>query len=727
MNRRTFTKLLGTGALAGMQGIDFASPAPAITPQSSTSLPPWPSQTYRRFLVDMHVPDWSPDLLSHFDAVDYVRTIADAGFQSLMHYANSHVGLCYWRTKIGRMHANMKDHDFFGEVVAECRRRGLHIVAYFTLIFDNWNFERHPDWRILPEQGYDPTLEGRYGVVCPNSPYREYALACVREIAANYDIDGMFLDMTFWPAVCYCPHCTARYWKEFNDEPPRLVNWDDPAWRQFQKARQRWLLEFAQEVTKTIKQARPIPAYHQYSTIYLDWSYGVPLELNTASDFAGGDFYRGPTQYSLICKTYDGLTQKHPYEFMTSVSRDLRSRVSLKTMDELKLESSIPTLHSAALLLIDGINPDGSLHKPLYEMLAKLNAMRAPYEPYLGGDLLADVAIYYDRESMYNPSEQGVRIDQLKATDHCPHRNAVIGMAGILRKAHIPFSVITDVNLFDMGRFRAIVLPNVLELTPEQAELFRRFVDQGGILYASAPSSLDRFDKSGPRLLLEDVLGVRYAGTLGTQVTYLTPTHSDLKQAASPQSQIYFPGSMMKVEALPGTEVLANVTLPFAPLESGHAIGSHFADIHSSQPALAAESSPAMVQHSHGKGKSIWLAASLESSTDEVNARIVLAALRRALPGPFHFEADTHPSVEMTLFHQPDKKRLLAGLLNMSQELPPIPVRATVRVQVPNGRKARRVISVPDGRTILFERNGAYTQFHVEGVEVLSMATVEYE
>ena len=94
MNRRTFTKLLGTGALAGMQGIDFASPGSAIPAQSSTSLPPWPSQTYRRFLVDMHVPDWSPDLLSHFDAVDYVRTIADAGFQSLMHYANSHVGLC---------------------------------------------------------------------------------------------------------------------------------------------------------------------------------------------------------------------------------------------------------------------------------------------------------------------------------------------------------------------------------------------------------------------------------------------------------------------------------------------------------------------------------------------------------------------------------------------------------------------------------------------------------
>ena len=41
----------------------------------------WPDQVYRRLLVDMHVPDWHPDLLSRFDPVDYVETIARAGFQ----------------------------------------------------------------------------------------------------------------------------------------------------------------------------------------------------------------------------------------------------------------------------------------------------------------------------------------------------------------------------------------------------------------------------------------------------------------------------------------------------------------------------------------------------------------------------------------------------------------------------------------------------------------------
>ena len=32
--------------------------------------------------------------------------------------------------------------------------------------------------------------------VCPNSPYRDHAFACLRELVANYEIKGVFIDMT---------------------------------------------------------------------------------------------------------------------------------------------------------------------------------------------------------------------------------------------------------------------------------------------------------------------------------------------------------------------------------------------------------------------------------------------------------------------------------------------------------------------------------------------------
>jgi hypothetical protein len=687
----------------------------------------WPNQVYRRFSIDTHVPDWDPQLLGRFDASAYVGNIARAGLQSMLQYTNSHVGLCLWRTKVGRMHANMKGRDFFGEVVEQCRRQGVHPLAYFSVIFDNWNFERHPDWRIIGAEGNNARLQGRYGVVCPNSPYRDYVKACVQEIVGNYDIEGIFFDMTFWPDVCYCTHCTARFWREHNAEPPRIVDWDDPTWRAFQKARQAWLLEFAKTITETVKKIRPITVNHQYSTIFHNWQLGIPLELAQACDYVGGDFYGGPAQQSLVCKAYYGLTPNLPFEFHTSRTHDPTDHVMMKPGDELRTESFVATLHSAGLLLVDYINADGTQNPRVYDSLKVLNEKRAVYEPFLGGELLADVAIYYDKDSMYNPEENGVHITKLKAVDNCPHRDSVVGTARVLRGAHIPYGVVTNANLDQLKNYRAAFLPNVLELTSEQALRFRSFVEGGGIIYASGPSSLDRSAQGGARFLLEDVLGVRYRGMVGNhKINYLTPKEEGLAKAVWPQDHVSFPGPMIQGEALPGTEVLATITLPFVQPDLGHVIGSHFAAIHSNPPALTPGTDPAVVVHRFGQGRSVWIAAPMESKNEAVDAQLTLYLLRRILSGPFWFELDAHSAVEITLFHQRNSRRLLVGLLNVQQQMPPIPVEATVSVKLPSGRTPAKVLRAPDLKPVAFKKEGPYVQFKMEPFKVFTMALLEY-
>jgi len=120
------------------------------------------------------------------------------------------------------------------------------------------------------------------------------------------------------------------------------------------------------------------------------------------------------------------------------------------------------------------------------------------------------------------------------------------------------------------------------------------------------------------------------------------------------------------------------------------------------------------------------VAAPIESSSEAVNARLVAALLKRALPGPYQFEVETHPSVEMTLFHQEEKKRLLAALLTMQEQLPPIPVTATVRVQAPSGKKVTAVLQLPERKPLKFKTAGAYVQFDLEPFDSLSMALIEY-
>jgi hypothetical protein len=285
---------------------------------------------------------------------------------------------------------------------------------------------------------------------------------------------------------------------------------------------------------------------------------------------------------------------------------------------------------------------------------------------------------------------------------------------------------VTNANLDQLTNYRAVLLPTVFEMTAEQAAHFRKFVEAGGVLYASGPTSLDRFNTAGPRFMLEDVFGVRYAGSAGTKWTYLSPQDDAVQKLLWPQEALSFAGPMLKAAALPGAEVLATVTLPFVAPEVGQAIGSHFGAIHSNPPALTPGTDPALVINAFGKGKAIWVAAPIEISAEAVNARLVAALLKRVLPGPYHFEVEAHPSVEMTLFHQPAKGRLLAGLLTMQQQLPPISVPATVRVRVPTGKMVTAVVHLPERKPLKFKVVGPYVEFDLEPFESLSMALVEY-
>ena len=741
MNRRDFNKLTGfalAGTLVPLSPQSNEDPVRASSPGLSTQT----SSTYRRLLIDTHVPDWDPRLLANFNATDYVNTIANAGLQELMQYANSHVGLCLWKTKIGQMHAAMKGRDYFGEVMEQCHRRGLHATAYYSVIYDDWAFRTHPDWRIVPEQGQDLLLgqagfylDKRPGVVCPNSPYREHALTCLRELVRNYDFESIFIDMTFWPTVCYCQYCTDRFFREHNAEPPRILNWDDPLWRTFQKSRESWLLEFAKAIYKTIKDTRPISVSQQASTVVLPWQLGVPIEFFTeASDYSSGDFYGGATEYSVICKLFQSISRTRPFEIMISrQDPGLQQFASAKPYEVLLGQTFEPTIHSAAHRFIDAIKPDGTLTVSAFELLGKVNGQEAIYERFLGGTLVADIAIYFDKASLYNPADNGKRVsDILKPFTYGgnrPHLDAVVGVARMLREAHIPFGIVTSITLDQLKQYRAVIIPYVLEMTGAEAEVFRQFVREGGILYASALSSLDRSNPNQYRFLLEDVLGVRYAGTLGSVWTYLTPTDDEMKKTIWPQEAVDFDGPMTRVIALPGAQVLARVTLPFVDPDVGNALNTRFAQIWSNPPALTPSNDPGIVVNSFGRGHSIWVAACIESgrAVQAVNARLVTALLRRVLPGPYHFEVDAYPWIEMTLFSQPENRRLLVSLLNTQQERVHQPSSATVKVRLPEGRRATRILRLPELSTIPHTTDGVYVQYHANAFPLLEMALVEYE
>lgn len=57
------------------------------------------------------------------------------------------------------------------------------------------------------------------------------------DLLSRYEFDTLFLDMIFWPLICGCDHCRARFPKEADAEIPATVDRTSPQWCCVQEAK----------------------------------------------------------------------------------------------------------------------------------------------------------------------------------------------------------------------------------------------------------------------------------------------------------------------------------------------------------------------------------------------------------------------------------------------------------------------------------------------------------
>ena len=59
------------------------------------------TESLRRLLIDMHIPDWDPGFLKNFDPELMASEAIATGADGIMVDFQSHVGLCNWPTESG--------------------------------------------------------------------------------------------------------------------------------------------------------------------------------------------------------------------------------------------------------------------------------------------------------------------------------------------------------------------------------------------------------------------------------------------------------------------------------------------------------------------------------------------------------------------------------------------------------------------------------------------------
>lgn len=695
---------------------------------------PFPARRYRdarrRLLVDMHIPDWDEGFLAAYDPASIAAAAEAIGAESVMLYFQSHLGLCYYPTRVGVAHRAASVRDLAGEALAALSARGLPCCAYYSVNFNNRAWLDHPEWRLQPAA---PAAVGvlpreRYGIVCLNNPgYRAFVDAQIDEIAA-YPVDAFFFDMLWWNGVCICPACRRRYRAEAGTDIPETVDWSSPEWTRFQAARERWLAEFAISLRARARANRQgADVYHNFALGLSNWTRGVGFDSVAGHDFLGGDFYGGRAEQLLVTRLMLNLTPHHPAEFMTTATTGLTEHMRLRPANLMRAKALAALSANAAFLAIVALDPDGRIDREALARVGQAFDAGRPFERFAGGQPIEDIGLYCsDYSKMNHGGDTGpVSAAPASSAPDYPHFHALVGACRILQEAHLPFGVVTRANLRELSRWPVLVLPNVERMSAEEGEAFRAYVRGGGRLYASRHSSLYGINGSGgDDFALADLFGCHCEGEEPGRLVYARAVAwaEPIRVLAHWRSPTGRTGTL-RLRAGTGT-TLAAMTLPYGHPHPGTVSDTRWASIHSSPPWQETDR-PLLVRNRFGQGEAIYSAFDIEAGASPEHDRLFLSLIRALLPAPPRVEVETHPQLWMSAFDQTE--RTVLSLLNYPAEDPPLPVpHARVRVRLPHGARCSAVRRAPDLMPIPYRERDGGVEFEAGMTEAISMFIVEH-
>lgn len=688
----------------------------------------WYTKSFRRNLVDMHIPDWNEEFLSKFDSRKYIENLKLADVDTAYIYANSCVGICNWPTKVGHMHKGLGGKDIIKELTEGLKEENINAIIYIN-IWSKWAYENFPDWRCVSPKGqgsleYMFDQPGRYGVCCLNSPYSQYVLKLVTELCENYDFLGLWVDMILWRTMCTCDHCRARYKKETGFDIPTVIDSTDENWLCYVKKREEWVEEFYKSIISTARSYKPDISVMCNSSYYPTKNLGLSLDYYRISDFIGGDFSMGRLDHSFECKFYNSVTANHPIEFLGSVMEPSLSEHSI-----LKTEERLMTLMFSCLMnngrygFIDAIDPSGTLNPTVYTRMRDVLAVEKQYETYLESDVdfCADVGIYTNMESIIEPRDNGKALNDEDVGKELSHMKAVKGAALDLIERHILFEVLTRYDLPRLSKYKMVILPDAYVLSEDEIEAFINYVKNGGCIYASGHTGM--FNENGHKNEhIEKLLGLQFEGETSEELTYIRPCEDsgDILMQYTPEHPLSVNGTQMLVKALKGSKVLAKTTLPLVHPEDT----TKFASAISNPPGRHLEN-PAILLYELGKGRVIYSAGSIETLRKDDQIQVFINMLTTVMGDKFSICSNAPRCVEITMYEQTQNSRYVLNLLNFQEQLPSIPIYYT-NVKVRSDKPIRRIVNVPGELEVPFTVEDGYTCFSVEKLDIFSMFLLEY-
>jgi hypothetical protein len=646
--------------------------------------------------------------------------------------------------------------------IAEYKRLGVRILGVYPPTLQGEVYEKHPGWRrVTSRDGKVPEVDmakhPHGGMLCILGPYGDFFIEVLAEILTKFpEVDAFSFDGLHYGGFCYCENCREGFKKDTAKEIP-AVNMENPDFRRYQHWADRRIEECLQRLQARLKRIKPDVALVTWTTNagrfghFRDIPRNMPARMNLLFDAPDQEFWldetnRGGTVVPAFANAYIWAVTNHRVAF---------SEPYLMTHGNPYSKDSFPG-HEAVmrmmLALTYGAGPSIAvlqprhLEEPVKRGLRELKK-RKPWVVRKRPERWAALLMSDNTRNFYGRKSGEVEERYL---------SNVLGVFRTAIEEHLPLTVINDWNLNaeDLAGYKVLILPNAASLDDGQVRAVRQFVDKGGGLVASVDTSLfDEFGDAREGFALGEVLGVRYGGLPEGQaaggsdeidVNFAKGLGADYW---AKRKEIflfkYDPASFLDEERLKGLIGGAEVTFkgqairvaPYGP-SARQVAGLR-------REGQGGGTLPAIVTNSFGKGRSVYLAAGLDSAYYLYPFPYQRLVLKRAIewaaaaPRPVVVEAPM--CVHTSVFRQEleSGSRLVIHLFNdvnttafhalpnddvplREESLPIHGIRVTLR-----GYDVAKAHLQPEGLELEVERSGAESTVVVPRLDVHSMVVAE--
>jgi hypothetical protein len=486
----------------------------------------WYRQSFRKAHLLYVSPQWAARRGEAFDPVAYADAYERAGIDLVQLYCKDHHGVCYFPSSLGLQYPR----DILGELLPELKKRGIRLMAYISMFFDNYACGLYPEWRAVNEAG-DPHKTGPFWHASVCSPYSEFLLTQLDELAKGYEADGYWLDI-----IPLARHLPQELWMI---QPHPVPDYSFYAQKRYREVTGRGLpvKPSAEEVDEIFEvMAGEVDAFmnrayatirkHRPDAVITYNAAGAPGDPLDSGDLISIEGHAPHyTRQSFVARWAKG--RQKPFEMMTAggLSRTPLgggwNSLDQKPATMLQLEAAIVVAQAGNPVIGQVPTPDGGTDAAQFETFGQVFRPIRELEPWLiDAEGVADVAV------VCAPKPRSASAHWLRMTAGAE------AVHEALIAQHVQYDIVRLDS--DISKYRAVVLAEQTALSDAEAERLRSFVRDGGTLIAAGNTSL--FDERGrrrPDFALADVLGAHHVRPVPADFVYLQLEDEALRRAVT--------------------------------------------------------------------------------------------------------------------------------------------------------------------------------------------------